>query len=894
MHALRPAVTRNGAPPATLLPATRPAVARTEAPLSIGNQLRQRLLLQRKLTVNEPGDVFERQADRIADAVMRMPDPSRSACPRASETRPPAVQRMCAECGEELEESPPAIHRMCSECGEGLEERRALQAKELPNRAPEITPAVQAGIARLGGGRPLPASERAYFEPRFGRDLGHVRLHTDSAAAETTRMVQARAFTMGRDVVFGGGEYSPGTAPGRRLLAHELTHVLQQGAVACDARPSIQRQEPVTTGAAGITIGTAVGKCIVGAIGGVLFDAAIQAILYSIKEWTWRFWRASWDYCSLILSAAIGCIAAPISAATLEPWLAARLGPALGRMEGTLLGKLLLWLAEKLALAPPKFIVKSLAKLGCISPEQAAALGVQRGSPDEPAPPPVPLPPGPATPTTPTTAATTCKPLAGDVAGDARVLMKINTADLLDPEEEVKLDKFADSVRASGAKVKVHGLASTDGPADYNDRLSCTRALRAAQLLRERGVSDTQIIDVFKHGEVSGPYRWRRAAVFETEGAAPGGPPTPTGPPPTPSTPPPTAATMRLKGIHFTSDHGGSGSPMLKDSYGSWERTGDKYPAVEWQPTNPDEKSAPISHDMGKPIELEAALDMSGFTPGTPFTLRGDSPRGFLDFEASATASGAAEQVVSMRSKQALAPEIASHLNQTILWSVVTQNRRSFVGLSGGHDVFVTQSEPRKSDEVTYRRMSTAVRLAKGFGNDPHAIVRGQMERFKGYTFCPTCGFIGNVWPIADTMKGECQAIVRFVQAIDDMLGIPGVAEGVTIYAAPDAPDTPVHGALTEQGGPGMSNFPPDPATGLRAVLFDKSDTANNYEAALKFTHGNTKYYPGGLGGLAVDAELQVLHTFAKMSWARDINNNPNDPNWVPVTLIWCYRPPCH
>jgi Domain of unknown function (DUF4157) len=78
-------------------------------------------------------------------------------------------------------------------------------------------------------GRPLDPATRAFFEPRFGHDFSEVRVHTDARAAESARAVNALAFTVGRDVVFGQGHYAPGKSQGKRLLAHELTHVLQQG-----------------------------------------------------------------------------------------------------------------------------------------------------------------------------------------------------------------------------------------------------------------------------------------------------------------------------------------------------------------------------------------------------------------------------------------------------------------------------------------------------------------------------------------------------------------------------------------------------------------------------------------------------------------------------------------
>src|SRR5262249_51739086 len=78
-------------------------------------------------------------------------------------------------------------------------------------------------------GRPLDASTRAFIEPRFGHDFSQVRVHTDTRAAESARSVNALAYTVGRNVVFGAGQYAPQSYAGRRLIAHELTHVIQQG-----------------------------------------------------------------------------------------------------------------------------------------------------------------------------------------------------------------------------------------------------------------------------------------------------------------------------------------------------------------------------------------------------------------------------------------------------------------------------------------------------------------------------------------------------------------------------------------------------------------------------------------------------------------------------------------
>ena len=98
------------------------------------------------------------------------------------------------------------------------------------------TSGVESYLNREGPGRPLPQSVRTFFEPRFGQDLGHVRVHTGNQAAAAARSVNAAAFTVGNDVVFGAGSYAPETSNGQRLLAHELAHTIQQS-----QNPSLRR-----------------------------------------------------------------------------------------------------------------------------------------------------------------------------------------------------------------------------------------------------------------------------------------------------------------------------------------------------------------------------------------------------------------------------------------------------------------------------------------------------------------------------------------------------------------------------------------------------------------------------------------------------------------------------
>jgi len=124
--------------------------------------------------------------------------------------------------------APPQLSRKCADC-EADEEVQTLQAKPASASEPASkgTPPIVHEVLRSGG-QPLTPEVLALMETRFGHGFGHVRVHTDSRAAESVRAVHALAYTVGRDVVFGAGQYAPATGRGQRLLAHELAHVVQQ------------------------------------------------------------------------------------------------------------------------------------------------------------------------------------------------------------------------------------------------------------------------------------------------------------------------------------------------------------------------------------------------------------------------------------------------------------------------------------------------------------------------------------------------------------------------------------------------------------------------------------------------------------------------------------------
>ena len=195
---------------------------------TIGNQAVQRLIksgaLQAKLRINQPGDIYEQEADKVSEQVMRMPlNPEDKGCER---------KRNCPKYAQ--------IRRRPWE--------DMLRIQRDSGNPAEIMPDIETKINSLkGGGQPLPDSILSFFKPRFGYNFANVRIHTDFRAIESAKAVNALAYTVGqRHIVFGAGQYKPDTAAGKKLIAHELTHVVQQQV---SGNSSTQRQEatPETT-----------------------------------------------------------------------------------------------------------------------------------------------------------------------------------------------------------------------------------------------------------------------------------------------------------------------------------------------------------------------------------------------------------------------------------------------------------------------------------------------------------------------------------------------------------------------------------------------------------------------------------------------------------------------
>lgn len=179
------------------------------------------LFFQPKLSINQPNDIFEQEADAVADTVMRRKDIS--SLQKESFFKPAItpIQRKCAHCEEE-------------------EKKEKIQRKETMDTVPAMDGPAENYVSNLSGGSRMDDEEKQFFESRMGRDFSGVRLHTDTEAAKSAASINALAYAHENNIVFGIGQYQPGTENGKRLMAHELTHVVQQKAAG--ASTTVQRQ----------------------------------------------------------------------------------------------------------------------------------------------------------------------------------------------------------------------------------------------------------------------------------------------------------------------------------------------------------------------------------------------------------------------------------------------------------------------------------------------------------------------------------------------------------------------------------------------------------------------------------------------------------------------------
>jgi hypothetical protein len=181
--------------------------------------------VQTRLNVGEPGDAYEKEADHAADRVVKgLPASAQAGLQPAGIHRKPIFES----------ENDPAergkVQKKGSIPGSGASKASDSGGSKAPvPGSSKASPAVESGIARSrGSGSPLPATTRNQMESSFGADFSGVRVHQDSGAQEMNKDLNAQAFTHGKDIYFNKGKFSPGSSDGKHLLAHELTHVVQQ------------------------------------------------------------------------------------------------------------------------------------------------------------------------------------------------------------------------------------------------------------------------------------------------------------------------------------------------------------------------------------------------------------------------------------------------------------------------------------------------------------------------------------------------------------------------------------------------------------------------------------------------------------------------------------------
>lgn len=210
---------------------------------TFGNQTVLRLFesgpIQATLRVSQPGD--EVKADHVAEQIVEASDSNISSSVNQLSSRTHVLQRKCA-CGDSESE--------CDSCRRQKDEA-ALQPKTGGKPTSNGVPLIVHEALRSPG-QPLDADVRAFFEPRFGHDLTHVRLHKDVLAAQSAKAVNASAYTVGSNIVFGAGAFDTTRSSGKQLIAHELTHVLQQAGDTGDPTKVSGPDDPAETQASSV------------------------------------------------------------------------------------------------------------------------------------------------------------------------------------------------------------------------------------------------------------------------------------------------------------------------------------------------------------------------------------------------------------------------------------------------------------------------------------------------------------------------------------------------------------------------------------------------------------------------------------------------------------------
>jgi hypothetical protein len=210
--------------------------------------------IQTKLAVNKSGDENEQEADRISEQVMRMPEQIQRAC---------TCGGTCPKCQTE---QPGHRHGR-------LQTQRVGSGVWGPTEVPPIVHEVL-----RSPGQPIDLATRAFMEPRFGHDFSQVRVHHGGKAAESAKSINALAYTSGNHIAFNDGQYSPTTERGKRLLAHELVHTMQQANNVLHRKIEFTEPQPIFSDPIPLVLGgrSILGRTLPGFSGTLLPESAIK------------------------------------------------------------------------------------------------------------------------------------------------------------------------------------------------------------------------------------------------------------------------------------------------------------------------------------------------------------------------------------------------------------------------------------------------------------------------------------------------------------------------------------------------------------------------------------------------------------------------------------------
>jgi hypothetical protein len=368
--------------------------------------------------------------------------------------------------------------------------------------------------------------------------------------------------------------------------------------------------------------------------------------------------------------------------------------------------------------------------------------------------------------------------------------------------------------------------------------------------------------------------------------------------------------------MSYDSDHA-----VLTDRTDDWKRGTTTYHSKdphEWSCKPPHR--FPISQTKNTKLKITVVFYVSRKSTETVSgKVVGDGGTFYLQFEGSGSFAPGQTVEVTMTATRALPDQCLYLANQAIAWRVEGGGEIYPAGSSGPSSIYATLDKPKDEtdeDGPTHRRMNAAVRLVETVrSNEPHEIVENLMSRFPGYTLQQNktvpdeynhpeyLNTPFGAWPIYENMRatGECQAIVRFVRNVIHQVGCPGKAEAIVVYAdafSGNAMESPF-------GHAGMSSFGWFPYKGkmVYATLADQvvaegrsyppshtplpggggSPGFNRYEACLKFTHGHTKYYAGGVQHGIFNSKDEVILAFNALVWA---SPDPSRPKWTYIDRI--------